>query len=708
MESHETAHHAPVQPWVDSQLPLSGQRRTSKRQSFFGRALSDAAPRRMPTLHSTMSSQSTPPQQPQPQRPSTALSATRRRKTEPLQQIRDSIFGGRKKASPPNSRDGASSTPELRPASRGGALLPRDQFTSEDDCETKPSRIMGQYTDINADYRYLRKNSISPPFNFEHVTHTAKQQLPPLDTVAERDLPGRFWSVSAYQRPKRHLNGIRADDLSEKLPAMGVERGSPSSRPTSPVPGERGVPASRPTSPLMCELDSDRPWLAASSGPGSGIDGMMFDEAKETIFDPTLAIRQIDKPQIQTRFPQRKSSLVSLNERRLQYLDGLASSPEQDPTAGSLQQDNDSAGNDQHPGARGRKASRSLEDVTEECDRASSCRTSSTIDRSRQPLPPVPQQSESGRRSRSSLRQTSAATISMMSTTPNEVTSRPSRRSSASTFQSPTAPTTARSSNPTLTSLLSAATWEDDVEFCYQQEAESTCHYDWRQNARPTPEPSIAESDGGPTGAQPAVARHQHRGLGLATTTTASPPFTPKTLHFRGFDGAPRVRADSLSDPESGSTRSSRDRASSSCSSYDSAVRYALTAGREPGRSSIGSLPEPPVMHGKRQSRSALRQSAISRPLESLPQSPGVEGQDVAAPAEARGQGVRDSVVARLPQRPGDRAAMSMAGRAAQHPARISRLVAAAGAGRPAAAVKASVWIWYGRSASGASLLLLL
>lgn len=120
-------------------LHSDGRNQVRKRHSFFGRSNSDASHmKRAPALHSTVSSQSREAQN--PPRPGTALSETRRRKTEPLQSIRNSIFGGRKMATPPDSRGNSSPHPS-RPASRSGkdstteSTLPREHFRTEGDCE---------------------------------------------------------------------------------------------------------------------------------------------------------------------------------------------------------------------------------------------------------------------------------------------------------------------------------------------------------------------------------------------------------------------------------------------------------------------------------------------------------------------------------------------------------------------------------------------
>ncbi|KAK5691603.1 hypothetical protein LTR97_011597 [Elasticomyces elasticus] len=708
--AYEAQHH-----WTTPEGTINEDGALPKRRSLFGRALSDAAAsRRMPTLHSTMSSRAH-----HPPRPDTALSATRRTKTEPLQQIRNSIFGSRKRPTPPSSRDGMS-LDEDQPSPQsvqGDALLPRENFRSEQDY-----------------YRYLRKNSISPPFNFEHVTHTAKQQLPPLETVDEKDLPARFWSVSAYQRPRRQLTGIRADDLSEKLPAMGVERGAPSSRPTSPAPAE---------------LDVDRPRIAGSIGPVSNISETMFDETKDTHYDPPNPTREAVKPRTQQGYPHRKSSLLALNEQRLKYLSML--SPVS-PVASN--EDNCSVEVEESHSPPDRKA---LIDAVSERDCAASRHDSAVIDRSRQPLPPVPDHALPNRRSRSSLRLFDQAAASRSSITPSETTcSEMSLSSSQSTFQSPTVSKPARSSNPTLTSLLSDATWEDDVEFSYEHQAESTCNFDW-QDTTTLREPSIAESEGGvrlsawiapppalmPERSQSAQDNSRghlaydrrassvgHRGFSAARTNSpqnnkksATPPnmkfvprqsshmssvlspvfsiagsdgeaspqaFSPNTLHFKGFDGVQRVSCDYLSDPESNSTLSSRNRTSASSSSYETAMRHgSAPTVRETGRwSTASSISPPDLVHSKR--------ASMLRPPKSLPQTSGTVSSSMRNPGAQAIRPIASTLNMNRPQSPGERASMQGAPKAAQRrpptPSRFSRLLAV-DEGRQPAAVKGPEWI---------------
>lgn len=66
-------------------------------------------------------------------------------------------------------------------------------------------------------FQRLKKNSISPPFNFQHITHTQKNHLPELDSVTDRELVSEFWAASAYQAPRTELRGINAQSIEKNL-----------------------------------------------------------------------------------------------------------------------------------------------------------------------------------------------------------------------------------------------------------------------------------------------------------------------------------------------------------------------------------------------------------------------------------------------------------------------------------------------------------
>lgn len=85
---------------------------------------------------------------------------------------------------------------------------------SEDACESDSVSLLREMRMLtNKVYHQLKKNSISPPFNFQHITHTQKNQLPEMEAVTDRELVSEFWAASAYQAPQRELRGISAETI---------------------------------------------------------------------------------------------------------------------------------------------------------------------------------------------------------------------------------------------------------------------------------------------------------------------------------------------------------------------------------------------------------------------------------------------------------------------------------------------------------------
>ena len=136
-------------PTAGSFSPLgssaSSTRSLRMRRSFFGRSNSDAGLLRRIANQPATQSISEAQKEQLPPRPSTSLSieSMRRRKTDPLETIRNSIFGGRKS----KEREDSNASGGARPSSRNGessdAMLSnsREHFRSEDDCKLRYNRI---------------------------------------------------------------------------------------------------------------------------------------------------------------------------------------------------------------------------------------------------------------------------------------------------------------------------------------------------------------------------------------------------------------------------------------------------------------------------------------------------------------------------------------------------------------------------------------
>ncbi|KAF2262065.1 hypothetical protein CC78DRAFT_326324 [Lojkania enalia] len=57
------------------------------------------------------------------------------------------------------------------------------------------------------------KHRISSPFDFQHITHTDRNQYAVLEQTSGNDLIAEFWAVRASQTPRSNLTGIKADNL---------------------------------------------------------------------------------------------------------------------------------------------------------------------------------------------------------------------------------------------------------------------------------------------------------------------------------------------------------------------------------------------------------------------------------------------------------------------------------------------------------------
>ncbi|MCJ1286776.1 hypothetical protein MMC26_006122 [Xylographa opegraphella] len=75
----------------------------------------------------------------------------------------------------------------------------------------------------NASTEHMLKHSISGPYNFQHLTHTAAHQAKALKTASAHDLVTEFSAIRASQAPRPELKGIKADSLEERKRSMWIE-----------------------------------------------------------------------------------------------------------------------------------------------------------------------------------------------------------------------------------------------------------------------------------------------------------------------------------------------------------------------------------------------------------------------------------------------------------------------------------------------------
>ncbi|KAI7097740.1 hypothetical protein KC365_g16004 [Hortaea werneckii] len=601
-------------------------------------------------------------------RPDTAF-GDRRRRTEPLDAIRNSIAGLRKRTSTLNPTN-RQSVQERRPSSRMTGLFgtqndhARHEFTSEDEY-----------------YRFLNKGSISPPFNFEHVTHTSQKDVPRLDTVDEKDLTAKFWALSAYERPKRRLNGIQAVDVTEKLGQIGVSRGSPSSRPTSPV----------------CNPAAESPTRGAHSAGSFGtvvnIDETMLDKTKDVIVEPNRSFSAAHLNKKLPNPPQRDSSLGALNDYRLKYLETPQPVSHDNNTSNECQNRHNTlvmSGADE--------LAATLHPVPEEQSLASMTPEPSEIDRTKQPLPPLPPHANIKRDSALSMKQFRSSRMSVPSTVSSE---RPSSKRSSHSTQSPLRSSGSTTDNHVgLESSVSGANWQDDVDFCYEQQAESTCNFDW-QNPDPSQveRSSVSESNGS---TRPFI-RVPYSSLDMSTPWKSGrksiEAFVPRTyppsgMYLRNVSTGHHTRnspahplRNSINVPPTWRPTYSTAQITSQANGLGSKEEtstahlastiphvYNSTGGTKtalPGKArwtftSTHSVPE--LLHRRSRERRSIPKLSISQPLETLPQSPAdvssttghKSAQSEAAPS------LETTTTIRRPESSFERTALQAAGKAVQ------------------------------------------
>ncbi|KAI7482862.1 hypothetical protein KC351_g5480 [Hortaea werneckii] len=601
-------------------------------------------------------------------RPDTAFS-DRRRRTEPLDAIRNSIAGLRKRTSTLNPSN-RQSVQERRPSSRMTGLFgtqndhARHEFTSEDEY-----------------YRFLNKGSISPPFNFEHVTHTTQRDVPRLDTVDEKDLTARFWALSAYERPKRRLNGIQAVDVTEKLGQIGVARGSPSSRPTSPVPN------------AATETPTRGAHSAGFFGTVGNIDETMLDKTKDVSVEPKRSFSAAHLNKSLPNPPKRDSSLGALNDQRLKYLETPQPTTHEIGNANTCQSRHNALG---VPGPD--EPASTLHSVPEEQSLASMAPEPSEIDRTKQPLPPLPPQANIKRDSALSMKPFRSSRMSVPSTISSE--RRSSKRSSHSTRSCLRSSGSTTENHVGLESSVSESNWQDDVDFCYEQQAESTCNFDW-QNPDPSQveRSSVSESNGS---AQSFI-RVPHSPLAMSTPWKSGrksiEAFVPRTyppsgMYMRNVSTGHYARNSSVhplrnsvnvpptrmptydaahTSSQSNGIGSKEENSTADLASTIPHV-YNSTAGPQAtvtGRTrwtftSTHSVPE--LLRRRSRERRSFPKLSISQPLETLPQSPAdvVDPNDQESAHSEAASGADKMTTIRRPESSFERTALQAAGKAVQ------------------------------------------
>ncbi|CAK4019427.1 Hypothetical predicted protein [Lecanosticta acicola] len=464
--------------------PEQGRR---KRLSLFSRSNSDASRRPAAAdisdiLHATMAHGKDQHADPMralsrhQSRPSTAQSTDSRKKpNDALESLRNSLFRGRKRswkanAPRPSSRLSHPSThSEPTEVCKAGLvnvntdLIPLVEGTA--------AKKEGQ--EARDVYLHRKKSSISPPFNFQHVTHTAKKHLPKLETVDEKDLKTKFWAVNAYQKPKEKLHGIKAQSL-ETRPDRSLS------------PGARAELSRRSSQASALSQPSPTHTVTRS------VDETLFDETQETKFDPDAALQflhEVNNPQqnYNIRQPKHDSSSSSLASNssgsKPQYSRVHASFDHGSPNrrvsedvAPPTVQSSSPTG----PAPTPAPAAAAPELAPGTAPMSLQRKPLGQSFKANQSLPPIPARKEQPQQdSKAPTNPTAAKTYSLFPPPPGKNVDTPP--SNASKRSSKSVATTSRSSLSSSTrriEVFSEASWEDEIDFAYERGAEAMLD-DW-------------------------------------------------------------------------------------------------------------------------------------------------------------------------------------------------------------------------------------
>ncbi|KAK6601456.1 pak-box p21-rho-binding protein [Botrytis cinerea] len=135
-----------------------------------------------------------------------------------------------------------------------------------------------------------RKNTISGPYNFQHITHTQQNELPNLRELPPTRLVSEFSALRASQAPTNgNLKGIRARDL--------ISPTSPKS-PSCPV-----TPQRRPVFRASVSPPQNQPWRPINYS-------MSHDNLRSV---PARPMRSPESPRCSVNPPARTSSRAASN-----------------------------------------------------------------------------------------------------------------------------------------------------------------------------------------------------------------------------------------------------------------------------------------------------------------------------------------------------------------------------------------------------------
>jgi hypothetical protein len=307
-------------------------------------------------------------------------------------------------------------------------------------------------------YQTLRKKNISAPFNFQHVTHTQQEQLPQLASVTDSELVSEFWAASAFQAPRSELRGIKADPVDSSY-RVGTNERRPSTassiRSESFAPRHRGL--SFTTS--VHELDS-------TPCTPNEVDSPVEERARSlSLSSRSHSFSRLDLPS--------RERLAALGAEQREPPTMLHPALRAQTTPPTVERTSSQPQIFELPAT-------SLESVPEEME---GCGPSpAKAPRAKAMLGPSPVASPTlSPRSSPSLG-SAARQKNGLVFTPFPIGNAFAQAHGGSGAEVPRSSCESRLSfsvDGNVPSLTSGDSWENDIDFCYLVEAESSCDFDW-------------------------------------------------------------------------------------------------------------------------------------------------------------------------------------------------------------------------------------
>lgn len=350
------------------------------------------------------------------------------------------------------------------------------------------------------------KHRISSPFDFQHLTHTDRHQFAALQDASGKDLVAGFQAVSASQAPRKDLKGIKAEALHfQNFSSENLE--NPAQRSASALdfmPDQDLVePAAAYQEPLPSQADATRPFLRQTRSVESfsrpGVSSRMHRHT-QSANPPPRALSRASVTEGESQEQQPSPATIRLHRQSNVWDQFAPLSPTRGGHLPTMEEEPDSVGHALttpdnsaiHPFTP--CFSPGLEDVAEEPERFSSPRPA--------PQPPV-MAARSPRSSspdyfafnthstiaRSQSRKSSCT--SPKSSSQKQGSSRPTSQMS-DTLGSPglsrkhsikRTSTVRRKSN---TWRVIEESWEDDIDYIYDNALEAECDFDWGQASEQT------------------------------------------------------------------------------------------------------------------------------------------------------------------------------------------------------------------------------